>query len=80
MDILSIDHAVETEQVESLQKIKRARSAADLARTLDAARRAAEAEENLLPTLIEAARARATVGEVMLALADVYGRCDTAVV
>jgi len=80
LDILSIDQAVETEQVDSLNKIKRDRSAADLARTLDAARRAAEADENLLPTLVDAARARATVGEVMLALADVYGRCDTAVV
>ena len=30
--------------------------------------------------LIDAARARTTVGEVMNALADVLGRCDTAVV
>jgi methylmalonyl-CoA mutase N-terminal domain/subunit len=80
LDILQIDLAVETEQVASLRKIKRDRSTADLERTLDAVRRAAEAEENLLPSLIDAARARATVGETMHALADVYGRCEGAVV
>jgi methylmalonyl-CoA mutase N-terminal domain/subunit len=33
-----------------------------------------------MPALLDAARARASVGEVMHALADVFGRCDTAVV
>ena len=80
LDILQIDLAVEGEQCESLKRVKGERSQADLQRTLDAVRRAAEAEENVLPTLIDAARARATVGETMHALADVYGRCDTAVV
>jgi methylmalonyl-CoA mutase N-terminal domain/subunit len=80
LDILKIDLAVETEQCTSLNRVKADRSQADLNRTLDAVRRAAEAEENVLPTLIDAARARATVGETMHALADVYGRCDTAVV
>ncbi len=80
LDILQIDQAVETEQIESLTRVKRDRSADELSRTLDAVRRAAEAEKNVMPALIEAARARATVGEVMHALAEVYGRCDTAVV
>jgi len=80
LDILQIDLAVEAEQVASLNKVKRDRSTADLSRTLDEVRRAAEADENLLPTLIDAARARATVGETMHALADVYGRCEGAVV
>jgi methylmalonyl-CoA mutase N-terminal domain/subunit len=80
LDILKIDLAVETEQCASLNRVKADRSQADLNRTLDAVRRAAEADENVLPTLIDAARARATVGETMHALADVYGRCDTAVV
>jgi methylmalonyl-CoA mutase N-terminal domain/subunit len=43
-------------------------------------RRAAEARENVTPALLETARARTTVGEVMHALADVYGRVDSAVV
>jgi methylmalonyl-CoA mutase N-terminal domain/subunit len=80
LDILQIDHAVEGEQCASLNRVKADRSQEDVQRTLDAVRRAAEAEENILPTLIDAARARATVGETMHALADVYGRCDSAVV
>ncbi len=80
LDILQIDQAVETEQIASLGQVKRDRSAEEVSRTLDAVRRAAEAEQNVLPALIEVARARATVGEVMHALADVYGRCDMAVV
>ena len=80
LDILSIDLGVEKEQIDSLHRVKRDRSAEALGRTLDAVRRAAEAQENIMPSLLDAARARATVGEVMHALADVYGRCDTAVV
>ncbi len=80
LDILTIDHAVETEQVAQTRRVRKERSGEEQRRTLDAVRRAAEAQENLLPTLLDAARARATVGEVMVALAEVYGRCDAAVV
>ena len=80
IEILSIDHAVETEQIESLARVKRERSSDDVRRTLAAACRAAESGQNILPALLDAARARATVGEVMTALAEVYGRCDSAVV
>jgi methylmalonyl-CoA mutase N-terminal domain/subunit len=34
--------------------------------------------ENLLPTLLDAARARCTVGEIMRALEDVFGRYEGA--
>ena len=80
IDILEIDQAVETEQIESLRRVKADRSNDDVRRTMDDVRRAAEAQENVMPALIDMARSRATVGEVMNALADVYGRCDTAVV
>ena len=81
LDILTIDHAVESEQIAALQQRQaRARAHDDVRRALDDVRRAAEAQENVMPALLEAARARATVGEVMNALADVFGRCDAAVV
>jgi methylmalonyl-CoA mutase N-terminal domain/subunit len=80
LEILSIDHAVETEQIASLCKRKVDRSTEEMNRALDGVRRAAEAGENVMPSLIDAARARATVGETMCALADVLGRVDTAVV
>jgi len=80
IDILSIDHAVETEQIESVRRVKADRSNDDLRRALDRVRRAADAQENVMTGLLDVARARATVGEAMQALADVYGRCDAAVV
>jgi methylmalonyl-CoA mutase N-terminal domain/subunit len=80
IEILEIDHAVETEQIAALRKRRAERSAADMNRALDNVRRAAEASENIMPSLIDAARTRATVGETMCALADVLGRVDSAVV
>ena len=80
LEILTIDHEVESEQIGSLRRVKAERSAEDMRRALDAVRRAAEARQNIMPTLLDAVRTRATVGELMHALADVYGRCDSAVV
>ncbi len=74
LELLAIDEKVEAEQVASLKQIKQRRSATDVARTLDEVRRVADAGENVLPPLLEAARARVTIGEAMQALADVYGR------
>jgi methylmalonyl-CoA mutase N-terminal domain/subunit len=80
LEVLTIDHAVEAEQIAALARVKRERSNDDARRTLDAVRRAAEAHQNVLPALLDAARARTTVDEVMHALADVFGRCNGAVV
>jgi len=76
IDILVIDDAVEKEQIAALRAIKAARSNEEVQRHLDAIRRAAESGENLMPVLIEAARARVTVGEAMNAMADVFGRYE----
>ncbi len=79
IDVLSIPPSVEEEQIAALRRIKKQRSQDDVRRTLDAVRRAAADNENLLPPLIDAARARVTVGEAMNALADVFGRYEEAV-
>ena len=73
-ELLEIDPAEEREQIASLTRIKQDRSSQDVQRTLDAVRRAAEAGQNLMPSLLDAARARITVGETMRALAEVLGR------
>ena len=41
-------------------------------------KRTATTKENLMPVFLDAARARCTVGEIVNALADVYGRYDGA--
>jgi methylmalonyl-CoA mutase N-terminal domain/subunit len=60
-----------------LRRVKEKRSNADARRTLDAVKRAAFDKVNLMSSLIDAARARVTVGETVKALADEYGRYQT---
>ena len=74
MEVLEIDPAVESTQIESLRQRKADRLQSDVDRALAEIRRAAAGNENTFPALIEAARARATVGETIAALADVLGR------
>jgi methylmalonyl-CoA mutase N-terminal domain/subunit len=78
IEILEIDEAVEREQIGRLKQIKAKRDGAQVRKMLDQIRRVAATKENLMPTLIEAARVRCTVGEIMNALADVFGRYDGA--
>jgi methylmalonyl-CoA mutase len=70
-----VDNArVREEQVTRLAELKRARSAARVSETLDTLRTAARDNGNLLTASIDAARARATLGEISAALEDVFGR------
>jgi methylmalonyl-CoA mutase N-terminal domain/subunit len=78
IETLQIDDAVEKEQVTKLRARKQQRDAAAVRKHLDAVKREAAAGVNLMPALIEAAEARCAVGEVMHALADVFGRYDGA--
>ena len=78
METLAIDDAVEKEQTAKLKQRRAARNNGDVQRLLGDVRRVAATKENLLPVLIEAARARCTVGEIMNALADVFGKYDGA--
>src|SRR5262249_42107 len=67
IETLQIDDAVEKEQVAALRQSKERRDAEAARRSLAEVRRVAATTENLMPTLLEAARARCTVGEVMAA-------------
>lgn len=75
---LALDDAVEKEQVGRLRRVKDKRDATAARRALDRLRTAARISENLMPLLVEAARVRCTVGEIMNALADVFGRYNGA--
>jgi len=76
IDILDIDNtAVREAQIRRLQEVRGGRVEADCQRALDALTRAAEEESgNLLALAVDAARARATVGEISDALEKVYSR------
>ena len=76
IDILDVDNtAVREEQVAQLKKLRAERDNARCQATLDALTKAAGGGEgNLLTLAIEAARARATLGEISSALEKVFGR------
>jgi methylmalonyl-CoA mutase N-terminal domain/subunit len=76
LETLVIDPAVEQEQVASLRKIKNQREQSAVHRCLDEVKRTATTKKNLMPALIDAAHARCTVGELVNALADVFGKYD----
>jgi len=78
IELLNLADSAEPEQLAALRRLKELRSAHDVRRALDEVRRTASEGRNLLPPLLDAATARATVGEVMQALADVLGRYDGA--
>jgi methylmalonyl-CoA mutase N-terminal domain/subunit len=74
VEILQIPHTVETEQCDRLAKFRRSRDADGVKRALDAIRSDARAGRNVMPALIAGAHARCTLGEMVQALADIYGR------
>jgi methylmalonyl-CoA mutase N-terminal domain/subunit len=73
-DILYIDAQVEESQRKRLAEVRQARDGAAVAAALDRVRRdATEPGCNLMPSVLEAVGAYATVGEVVGALQDVFG-------
>jgi methylmalonyl-CoA mutase N-terminal domain/subunit len=73
--ILSIGAEVEESQLKRLAEVKRARSAAAVEEALASLRIvAAEPTVNVMPAILDAVRVQATVGEIMAAMADVFGR------
>jgi methylmalonyl-CoA mutase N-terminal domain/subunit len=72
---LRIGPEVEDEQRRRLEKAKRDRDDAAVGAALARVRAdAADPEINLMPVLLDAVRTHATVGEIVDALADVFGR------
>ncbi|HEX3596747.1 MAG TPA: methylmalonyl-CoA mutase family protein, partial [Polyangiaceae bacterium] len=70
---LRIDEEVTRAQLEALRRVKAERSAIAVARALEGVRRAAEGTENVLPSIIDAAKARATEQEICDVLRAVFG-------
>ncbi|MEV5576083.1 methylmalonyl-CoA mutase [Spirillospora sp. NPDC052269] len=85
IEVLKVDNAsVRAQQIDKLRRLREERSEDDARSALEALTRAASAaeagtrgsglDENLLALAIEAARAKATVGEISDALERAYGR------
>jgi len=61
------------EQIARLTAVRAERDAANVARKLDAVRDAATAKRNVMPAMMDAVKAYASVGEITKVLKDVYG-------
>jgi methylmalonyl-CoA mutase N-terminal domain/subunit len=71
--ILRIDPEVERRQVERVGQVRVQRDGAAARRALDALRAATEAGENTMDRIVDAVRARVTVGEICDVFRAVYG-------
>ncbi|MDE3153472.1 MAG: methylmalonyl-CoA mutase family protein [Acidobacteriota bacterium] len=76
LEILYIDEAAAERQMAKLERLKQTRNNDQVRRTLDALRTAAAGTANLMPPLLDAVRAYATVGEMCDALREVWGEYE----
>jgi len=75
IDVLKVDNsAVLAQQLEKLQRLRAERNETETQAALQALEEGARANANLLDLAVKAARAKATVGEISLALELVFGR------
>jgi len=72
-ETLEIGEEVEQRQIAQLTELKQKRDNHKVSEVLDRVRRTASSDENIMPVLIEAVKAYATVGEISDALRDVFG-------
>ena len=76
IEILYIDESAADTQLAKLAKLRETRDHGAVSRSLDALRAAARTTENLMPRILDAVRAYATVGEMCDALRDVWGEYE----
>ncbi len=72
-ETLRVDPATEAEQIRSVTAVKAGRDKARVAATLAALRAAAAGPDNLLPPILEAVRAYASLGEIADVLRSAFG-------
>ena len=73
IDVLVIPPETEARQVESVGRLRRKRDAAAVEESLAKLRQAAGTDDNLIPLLVDCARAYCTEDEIIGALRDVFG-------
>ncbi len=71
--ILRVGPEVEQEQIARLSDLRKARDPFRMAGAVEELQEAAVCGENVMPYLIEAVKAKATVGEISAALQEVFG-------
>jgi methylmalonyl-CoA mutase N-terminal domain/subunit len=73
IDLLRVDPEVERQQVARLRQVRASRSEAEWRAAVGQVGRVAASGENLMPPIIAAVEARASVGEISNTLRGVFG-------
>jgi methylmalonyl-CoA mutase N-terminal domain/subunit len=73
LEIMRVSHEVETEQVRILVERKAGRDEAEVTRAIESMLTAAREDTNMIPSMLEACRAEATLGEICDALREEWG-------
>jgi methylmalonyl-CoA mutase N-terminal domain/subunit len=74
IETLHVDPTLETQQIGRLRSVKAKRDSTEVERLLTQLKQdAATPERNLMPTLLDATRAHASEGEIIVALQEVFG-------
>jgi methylmalonyl-CoA mutase, N-terminal domain len=76
LEILYIDESASDKQLAKLEQLKKTRDNGAVRRALDQLRAAARTTDNLMPPILDAVRAYATVGEMCDALREVWGEYE----
>jgi methylmalonyl-CoA mutase, N-terminal domain len=76
IETLQIDPETERRQIERVRAVRATRNARAHARAIDAITAAARGSDNLLPAIIAAVEAKATVGEISDAMRAVFGEYE----
>ena len=79
-DLLKVDASVEEGQVARLRDFKARRAMAPVAESLDALQQAAAGSDNVVPHIVRAVQAEATLGEIADAMRKVFGEYQENVV
>ncbi|AFK18588.1 methylmalonyl-CoA mutase [Haloferax mediterranei ATCC 33500] len=72
-DLLHVEDEVQDRQLERLESVKQERDDEEVEAALDELRETIEAEENVMPVLVDAVKAYATMGEIMDVFEAKYG-------
>jgi methylmalonyl-CoA mutase N-terminal domain/subunit len=70
---LHIDESVARQQLERLKQVKKTRNQARVKQNLQDLKKAAEENQNLMPSLIKTVKSYATLGEIVDSLKEVFG-------
>ena len=80
LKLLRISPDIESEQLAGLQKMKKERNNLKVKKVLEKLHDATDRDENLMPTIIEAVKAYATLGEIVNVLRNMFGEYQELIV